>query len=105
MRRYVEIVRDYITDCPNIPLSKLTTIQQKLFKCHIMAFVSMNPSTGYFMPNVYVLNREKSKESVPYYERLTTPYSFREYEDALKASIMRGIEYYLTAELCSTVKN
>lgn len=69
----------------------LTECQLRLMKLGITASVGVRKSTGYFTSETWIYNRKKSTSGSPCWERLFSPFGFRDYEEALCHAMIQGI--------------
>lgn len=72
---------------------RLTKLQHLMFGINVRPLVGVRKATGYFTADTYVLIPEKSTAGVPYWEHLSSPFGFSDYNEALVMSIRQGIEY------------
>lgn len=69
----------------------LMECQSRLTKLGITASVGVRKSTGYFTAETWIYNKRKSTPGKPRWEKLFSPFSFRDYEEALHHAIVQGI--------------
>lgn len=69
----------------------ITQILEFLDNRGITASVGVRKSTGYFTAETWIYNKRKSTPGKPCWEKLFSPFSFRDYEEALHHAIIQGI--------------
>lgn len=69
----------------------LWNVKLRLTKLGIIAFRRFRKSTGYFTAETWIYNKRKSTPGKPCWEKLFSPFSFRDYEEALHHAIIQGI--------------
>lgn len=69
----------------------LMECQSRLTKLGITASVGVRKNTGYFTAETWIYNKRKSTPGKPCWEKLFSPFGFRDYEEALHHAIVQGI--------------
>lgn len=79
-------------DDRGIPKQEVSYEQYYLMEClQNWESVGVRKSTGYFTAETWIYNKRKSTPGKPCWERLFSPFGFRDYEEALCHAMIQGI--------------